>query len=71
MRRQRPIWKAKYRFTKKFRPVHLLELHTMKKDTYRIKEEITLPGTKESVGQLLLTDVSSELDIDGIGRECS
>ena len=44
---------------KKFRPVHLLELHTMKKDTYRIKEEITLPGTKESVGQLLLTDVSS------------
>ncbi|MBO1680908.1 DUF3794 domain-containing protein, partial [Bittarella massiliensis (ex Durand et al. 2017)] len=35
------------------------ELHTTKKDTYRIKEEITLPGTKESVGQLLLTDVSS------------
>lgn len=39
--------------------VNLLELHTTKKDTYRIKEEITLPGTKESVGQLLLTDVSS------------
>ena len=44
---------------KKMKNVNLLELHTTKKDTYRIKEEITLPGTKESVGQLLLTDVSS------------
>lgn len=44
---------------KKKRKVNLLELHTTKKDTYRIKEEITLPGTKESVGQLLLTNISS------------
>ena len=44
---------------KKMKRVNLLELHTTKKDTYRIKEEITLPGTKESIGQLLLTDVSS------------
>ncbi len=44
---------------RKMKNVNLLELHTTKKDTYRIKEEITLPGTKESVGQLLLTDVSS------------
>ena len=44
---------------KKMRKVNLLELHTTKKDTYRIKEEITLPGTKESIGQLLLTDISS------------
>lgn len=44
---------------KKMKNVNLLELHTTKKDTYRIKEEITLPGTKESIGQLLLTDVSS------------
>ncbi len=43
---------------KKKRNVNLLELHTTKKDTYRIKEEITLPGTKESIGQLLLTDIS-------------
>lgn len=43
---------------KKKRNVNLLELHTMKKDTYRIKEEITLPGTKESIGQLLLKDIS-------------
>lgn len=49
---------------KKMKNVNLLELHTTKKDTYRIKEEITLPGTKESVGQILLTDVGSrKLDI--------
>ena len=44
---------------KKMRRVNLLELNTTKKDTYRIKEEITLPGTKESIGQLLLTNISS------------
>lgn len=44
---------------KKMKKVNLLELNTTKKDTYRIKEEITLPGTKESIGQLLLTDVGS------------
>jgi hypothetical protein len=44
---------------KKMKKVNLLELHTTKKDTYRVKEEITLPGSKESIGQLLLTDVSS------------
>lgn len=44
---------------KKMRRVNLLGLNTTKKDTYRIKEEITLPGTKESIGQLLLTDISS------------
>ena len=27
-------------------------------DTYRIKEEITIPGTKESIGQVLLTDIT-------------
>lgn len=49
---------------KKTRNVNLLELHTTKKDTYRIKEEITLPGTKESIGQLLMTDISPRrLDI--------
>ena len=31
---------------KKQKPVNLLKLHTAKKDTYRIKEEITIPGTK-------------------------
>lgn len=44
---------------KKMRQIALLGLHTTKKDTYRIKEEITLSGTKESVGQMLVTDVKS------------
>lgn len=44
---------------KKMKTVNLLELNTTKRDTYRIKEEISLPGTKESIGQLLLTDVGS------------
>lgn len=42
---------------KKMKPVHLLGLEIAKKDTYRIKEEITLPGTKESIGKVLLTDI--------------
>ena len=50
---------ARFLVYKKKRRVNLLELHTTKKDTYRIKEEITLPGTKESVGQLLLSNISS------------
>ena len=45
-------------FTKK-KKINLLKLAVTKKDTYRIKEEITLPGTKESIGKLLLTDVDS------------
>ena len=44
---------------KKKKSVNLLKLHTIKKDTYRVKEEITLPGTKESIGVLLLSSVSS------------
>ena len=44
---------------KKQRPLELLQLHTNKRDIYRIKEEITIPGTKENIGTLLWTDVSS------------
>lgn len=44
---------------KKMKRVDLLELHTSKKDTYRIKEEISLPGTKESIHHLLLTDIQN------------
>ena len=46
---------AVYKKMKKFR---LLGLSDTKKDTYRIKEEITLPGTKESISQILLSEVS-------------
>ncbi len=44
---------------KKMKKVNLLELHTSKKDTYRIKEELNLPGTKESIHHLLLTDIQN------------
>lgn len=43
---------------KKMKSVNLLEIQMNKNDTYRIKEEITLPGTKESIGQLLQNDIS-------------
>lgn len=44
---------------KKKQEIHLLKLHTSKKDTYRIKEEVTLPGTKETIGTMLWSDVTS------------
>lgn len=46
------------RILKKQRPLELLQLHTNKRDVYRIKEEITIPGTKENIGTLLWTDVN-------------
>lgn len=48
----------------KYKKVNLLQMNTTKKDTYRIKEEITLPGTKEGIGQLLMSDISErKMDI--------
>lgn len=44
---------------KKHRNLELLKLHTSKKDTYRIKEELTLPGTKETIGTILWTDIAN------------
>lgn len=44
---------------RKKQKMNLLKLAVTKKDTYRIKEEIVLPGTKESIGQMLFTDISS------------
>lgn len=43
---------------KKQKQLELLKLQVSKKDMYRIKEEITLPGTKESIGVMLWSDVS-------------
>lgn len=43
---------------KKYHTKELLKLHSIKKDTYRIKEEMTIPGTKETVGTLLWTEVA-------------
>lgn len=44
---------------KKFGTKELLKLHTSKKDTYRIKEEMGIPGTKENIGTLLWTEIAS------------
>lgn len=44
---------------KKQAPVELLHLLISKKDMYRIKEEITLPGTKETIGKVLWSDVAN------------
>ena len=42
---------------KKHEKMDLLKLHTSKKDTYRIKEELVLPGTKETIGVMLWSDI--------------
>ena len=42
---------------KKHKELEVLKLHTSKKDTYRIKEELVLPGTKESIGIMLWSDI--------------
>lgn len=46
-------------FFKKSSQHEFLKMMTSKKDTYRIKEEVVISGTKENVGTLLWTDVSS------------
>lgn len=43
---------------KKFQTKELLKLHTVKKDIYRIKEEIRLPGTKENIGTVLYCETA-------------
>ena len=49
---------------RKMERMNLLKLAVSRKDTYRIKEEIILPGTKESIGQVLFADIGSrKLDI--------
>lgn len=55
---------------KKYRKEQILKLHSIKKDTYRIKEEVTVGGTKESIGNLLWTEaVSRKLDTRLAGEE--
>ncbi|MFI3207774.1 MAG: DUF3794 domain-containing protein [Eubacteriales bacterium] len=39
---------------KRYVTTPILELNMSKKDTYRIKEEVKLPGTKENIGSMLL-----------------
>ena len=42
---------------KRYEEKPVLRLYTIKRDTYRIKEEITVGGTKETIGTLLWSDV--------------
>lgn len=44
---------------KKQKDIELLKLCVSKKDTYRIKEELSLPGTKESMGMMLWSDITN------------
>lgn len=44
---------------KKKKKLDLLKLYTSKRDMYRIKEEITLPGTKEMIGSILWSDIDN------------
>jgi LysM repeat protein len=44
---------------KKEKQMDILQLHSIKKDTFRVKEELHLPGTKESIGMLLWQDVAN------------
>lgn len=41
----------------KYQEKQVLTLHTVKKDTYRIKEQVTISGTKESIGNILWKEV--------------
>ncbi len=44
---------------KRFESKEFLKVFTSKKDTYRIKEEVSISGTKENIGTLLWTEVTS------------
>ncbi len=43
---------------KRFENKEFLKVFTTKKDTYRIKEEVSISGTKENIGTLLWTEVT-------------
>lgn len=61
---------ADFPLYKKYRKEQILKLLTVKKDTYRIKEEVAVGGTKESIGTLLWTEaVSRKLDTRLSGDE--
>lgn len=54
---------GEYSFYKKHYETEVLSLVTIKKDTYRIKEEVTIGGTKETIGSLLWSElISRKLD---------
>lgn len=44
---------------KKHKAVRLMEMHMNKRDVFRIKEEVELPGTKENIGRIMWSNVES------------
>lgn len=54
---------------KKYENRNLMKLRTARKDTYRIKEEIKLPGTKENIGTLLWTNAALRKLDTRLGRD--
>jgi len=61
---------ADFPLYKKYGKEQILKLFAIKKDTYRIKEEVSLEGTKESIGNLLWTEaVNRKLDTRISGNE--
>lgn len=54
---------------RKKRQETLLKMHTMKRDTYRIKEEVQIGGTKENIGTLLWIEVTPGKLDTRIGEE--
>ncbi len=42
---------------KRQKTLPMLEMASSKKDTYRIKEEVRLPATKENIGQILMSKI--------------
>ena len=56
-------------FYKKFEHRNLLKLQTSRKDTYRIKEEIKLSGTRENIGMLLWTNAALRKLDTRLGRD--
>ncbi len=55
---------ADIQICRKMKNVNFLKLDVSKQDTYRVKESVSLPGTKESIGRMLLSDLDCrKLDI--------
>lgn len=46
-----------YTLHKRYVPVNALTIRVHNQDTYRIKEEVKLAGTKENIGEIILTDI--------------
>lgn len=53
------MWKTVRNYIRKKKPRSFSDCSPEGEDIYRIKEEVTLDGTKENIGTLLWTELSS------------